>query len=67
MIPFPGTETFRKLDEEGRILTKDWSKYDGSHPVYRPKNMTESELEEGIYWIWNKNTSFIDKMKYWLN
>ncbi|NOH64907.1 radical SAM protein [Vibrio sp. RE88] len=67
MIPFPGTETFKKLDEEGRILTKDWSKYDGSHPVYRPKNMTESELEEGIYWIWNKNTSFIDKMKYWLN
>ncbi len=52
LIPFPGSETFRKLDEEGRILTKDWSKYDGSHAVYRPKKMTPEELEEGTYFVW---------------
>ncbi len=67
MIPFPGSETFKKLDQEGRILTKDWSKYDGSHAVYLPKKMTPNELEEGIYWIWRKNTSFVDKMKSWLS
>ncbi|WP_425667294.1 B12-binding domain-containing radical SAM protein [Vibrio tubiashii] len=67
MIPFPGSETFKKLDQEGRILTKDWSKYDGSHAVYLPKKMTASELEEGIYWIWSKNTSFVDKMKSWFS
>ncbi len=48
MIPFPGSETFSQLEREGRILTTDWSKYDGSHPVYQPKNMTVRELENGI-------------------
>ena len=38
MIPFPGFETFRKLDKDGRILTKDWSEYDGSDVVYQPIN-----------------------------
>jgi len=65
MIPFPGSETFRKLDAAGRILTKDWSQYDGSHAVYQPKNMSTTELEEGVYWIWEKNTSFLERIKYW--
>jgi len=65
MIPFPGTVTFTKLDEDGRILTKDWSMYDGSHAVYKPKNMTTTELEEGVNWVWEKNTGFLEKLKYW--
>lgn len=65
MIPFPGSEVFTKLDNDGRILTKDWSEYDGSHAVYQPKNMTTTELEEGIYWIWKKNTGFMNKFKSW--
>lgn len=65
IIPFPGSETFNKLDEEGRILTKDWSMYDGSHIVYQPKGMTTNQLEEGLYWIWKKNTGFLSKLKYW--
>lgn len=52
MIPFPGSKTFEKLDCEGRILTKDWSKYDGTHAVYQPQNMTPEELENGLYWLW---------------
>ena len=30
-IPFPGTKLFANMEEEGRILTKDWSKYDGTN------------------------------------
>ncbi len=47
MIPFPGSRTFNQLEEEGRILTYDWSKYDGAHAVYKPKKMTPEELEAG--------------------
>lgn len=54
MIPFPGSKTFEKLDAEGRILTKDWSKYDGSHAVYQPKSITPEALEIGVYNIWKK-------------
>ncbi|MCY9853389.1 B12-binding domain-containing radical SAM protein [Vibrio mediterranei] len=65
MIPFPGSETFSQLEREGRILTTDWSKYDGSHPVYQPKNMTVRELENGIHWIWRKNTSLKERLFTW--
>ncbi|MFA0544439.1 radical SAM protein, partial [Vibrio sp. 10N.222.52.B7] len=54
MIPFPGSESFNQLEREGRLLTKDWSKYDGSHSVYQPSRMSVEELEEGLYWIWRK-------------
>lgn len=49
MIPFPGSDTYKKLDADGRILTKDWSKYDGSHAVFKPLKMTPEELENGTW------------------
>lgn len=67
MIPFPGSDTFTKLDKDNRILTKDWSQYDGSHSVYQPKNMTTTELEEGVYWVWRQTASFMEKLKYSLS
>lgn len=63
LIPFPGSETFKKFEVENRLLTKDWSQYDGSHVVYQPKNMTAAELESGVNWIWNKTASFSDKVR----
>jgi radical SAM superfamily enzyme YgiQ (UPF0313 family) len=46
--PFPGTPLFNKLEEEGRILTKDWSKYNMKTVVFEPKNMTSADLLQGI-------------------
>ena len=48
LTPYPGTPMFQRLDAEGRILTKDWSKYDRKHVVYRPKHMTPEELTQGF-------------------
>lgn len=48
LTPFPGTPLFNKLEKEGRILTKDWSKYNMKDVVYKPKNMTAEELLQGI-------------------
>ncbi len=64
MIPFPGSDTYKRLDDKGRILTKDWSKYEGSNAVYQPKLMSPKELEEGLWWFWYENASFMDKVKY---
>jgi radical SAM superfamily enzyme YgiQ (UPF0313 family) len=47
LTPLPGTSVYKRLDKEGRILTKDWSKYDGFHVVFTPKQMTVEELEIG--------------------
>jgi radical SAM superfamily enzyme YgiQ (UPF0313 family) len=50
LTPFPGTPLEKRLEEEGRILDRDWSHYDMSHVVYRPKRMTAQELQEGYLW-----------------
>jgi radical SAM superfamily enzyme YgiQ (UPF0313 family) len=47
LTPYPGTPLFERLDKEGRILTKDWSKYNQVEVVFQPKNMTPEELYEG--------------------
>ncbi|MCD6237371.1 MAG: B12-binding domain-containing radical SAM protein [Thermoplasmata archaeon] len=45
LTPYPGTPIYEQLEKEGRILTKDWSKYDGhNYVVFKPKNMTPEEL-----------------------
>ena len=47
LTPFPGTEIRKRLAEEGRIISDDWSLYDMEHVVFRPKGMTPEELQEG--------------------
>ena len=47
LTPYPGTPLYDRLDKEGRIFCKDWSKYTQSNVVYYPKNMTPKELLEG--------------------
>ena len=44
LTPYPGTPLYRKLEREGRILTKDWSKYNLRYVVFKPKNMSAKEL-----------------------
>jgi radical SAM superfamily enzyme YgiQ (UPF0313 family) len=48
LMPYPGTPIFDKLDKQGRILTKDWSKYNQSEVVYKPKNMAPEELLNNV-------------------
>ena len=51
LTPFPGTPIFRKLEEEGRILTRDWSKYNArTDVVFRPRQMTPDQLQAGVEW-----------------
>ena len=49
LTPYPGTSIFRRFEDEGRILTKDWSLYTCSGNVlFQPKNMTIQEFLDGI-------------------
>ncbi len=51
LIPFPNTPIFRRLDAEGRILTRDWSKYNGKKDVvFQPALMSPHELLMGMEW-----------------
>lgn len=51
LIPFPNTPLYNKLDADGRILTRDWSKYNGKKDVvYQPALMSPEELLMGMEW-----------------
>ncbi len=44
LVPLPGTEVYKKLKEEGRIIDFHWEHYDGHHVVYKPLLINEREL-----------------------
>jgi len=50
LTPFPGTPLRKRMEEEKRIFDHDWSHYDMSHVVFKPKRMTVQELQEGYLW-----------------
>ena len=52
MTPFPGTALFRRLEAEGRILHRDWEKYDAQHVVFRPAKLSIDELQLGTEAAW---------------
>ncbi len=54
MTPCPGTDSFLRLEREGRILTRDWEKYDSLNAVYRPLLISTGELERGLRRTWKK-------------
>ncbi len=47
LTPYPGTPLYERLNKEGRILSKDWSRYNQVDVVYQPKQMTVDELFKG--------------------
>ena len=46
LTPMPGTKHYQDLEAEGRLLTRDWSLYDGHHVVYQPGLMTAYQLQK---------------------
>lgn len=44
--PFPGSKFYRLMEEKGKLLTKDWSLYDGyNNAVVRTDAMSGEEIE----------------------
>jgi radical SAM superfamily enzyme YgiQ (UPF0313 family) len=52
LTPFPGTPLYKRLDDEGRIVIRDWELYDGQHVVFQPRNMSMQELAVGHERAW---------------
>ncbi|MFW6133195.1 MAG: B12-binding domain-containing radical SAM protein [Planctomycetota bacterium] len=44
LTPYPGTRIFEQYQAEGRLLTRDWDKYNGATVVFRPRRMTVNQL-----------------------
>lgn len=54
LTPFPGTPLYKKLEREGRIISKNWCKYTARYVVFQPKNMTQEQLFNNTRKLCNK-------------
>ena len=49
LTPYPGTPLFQRLDAQGRIVTRDWRRYNGrTDVVFQPSQMSADELLAGF-------------------
>ena len=58
LTPNYGTALYDRYNSEKRILTNDWSLYNGFNAVYQPKNMSTDELHNSYLEIWEEIHSF---------
>jgi len=49
LTPYPGTALHRRMEQEGRILHRNWDLYDTRHVVYRTRGIAGEQIEAG-YW-----------------
>jgi radical SAM superfamily enzyme YgiQ (UPF0313 family) len=54
LTPVPGTILYDRMEKEGRIIDRDWSKYNGGYTVFKPKLMSPEALEVGYYWTYRQ-------------
>ncbi len=48
LTPLPGTDFYRQIEQQGRLLHKKWEYFDAMHVVFQPKNFTPEELQRGM-------------------
>ncbi|MBN2536511.1 MAG: B12-binding domain-containing radical SAM protein [Spirochaetales bacterium] len=52
--PYPETPFMKQLLAEERLIDKTWENYNGSHVVFKPKQMSEDALLSGYISCWKE-------------
>jgi len=71
LTPLPGTPVFKALEEEGRLLSRDWSYYDGHHVVFKPRKISFLDLQlETVkatirFYSWPQILSRLNRFDLW--
>lgn len=54
MTPVPGSELYHQYKKEGRLVTEDLEKFDGSQCVHIPEKISPEKLTELFWWLYRK-------------
>lgn len=54
LTPYPGTKLYDEYESQGRIISKEWSRYNQHNAVFRPANMTPERLDEIYRKVWKQ-------------
>jgi radical SAM superfamily enzyme YgiQ (UPF0313 family) len=49
LVPYPGTPIYQRLNDEGRIVDRDWRNYVSCHLCFELKNMSRRTFLEELY------------------
>ncbi len=52
--PYPNTPSWHRLLAEGRILTREWSRYNDANVVFQPKHFTPDGLRQAYLRLWRE-------------
>jgi len=52
--PYPGTRLYAQMEQQGRMMTRNWDLYDTRHVVYRPARIAPERLEAGYLWAYRE-------------
>jgi radical SAM superfamily enzyme YgiQ (UPF0313 family) len=58
LTPLPGTRLYRRLENEGRIIVRNWGRYNMDIVCFRPMNMSVDTLQNGFYWAMQELYSY---------
>lgn len=53
-VPFPGTPFGVAAEQEGRILHRDYNRWNTGNVVFRPRNFTPERLQQTFYYLWQE-------------
>lgn len=54
LTPYPGTKLYKDMEQQNRILTKNWDLYDTRNVVYKTTNLSTEELKNGYDWAYKE-------------
>jgi radical SAM superfamily enzyme YgiQ (UPF0313 family) len=63
LTPLPGSEFFRKILSEKRLMFKDWGLYDAHHVVFRPQRFSLAALQKAQMTSHKKFYSWLQSVK----
>ncbi|MCZ7582131.1 MAG: radical SAM protein [Deltaproteobacteria bacterium] len=63
LTPAPGTALFERFDKEGRLLHKDWSRYNAYEMVFKPKNFSPEKVDDMFWELGRRLFSFKENFR----
>jgi len=63
LTPLPGTEFYKQMKSESRLLHEDYQKYTATNCVFKPLNFTPEELDDEYWKIYKKIYTFSNILK----
>jgi radical SAM superfamily enzyme YgiQ (UPF0313 family) len=63
LTPYPGTRLFADMEKQGRILHRNWDRYDTRQVVYKTAGLSAEELKHGYDWAYKSFYSWTNIVK----